>query len=208
MLGLLNLLEIVIISGHFCHSRHCFCLFQSPQVDSSSSRQAVGSSRDSLNLLTLSQRFKAHAAPGAPSTGVKSSPHCLPQGLLKPMPNGPAASGLSFLLHSRSQEEGDDIEHAECSICCEALKVKPTVQLDCSHVFHKICVQTWLDRNQTCPHCRAHTLMPDEYPTLGASSKHSRRRWSLTACAALWGSFVHHNGHYIMCFASASSFPT
>ncbi len=42
-----------------------------------------------------------------------------------------------------------------CIICLEDLNnAKEGVLLSCSHLFHKDCIQKWLDRNPTCPTCR------------------------------------------------------
>ena len=29
------------------------------------------------------------------------------------------------------------------------------VNLDCKHYFHRKCIKKWLDKNNTCPNCRA-----------------------------------------------------
>lgn len=44
-------------------------------------------------------------------------------------------------------------EEEDCSICQEKM-VAPIV-LECSHIFCEDCVTTWLDRERTCPLCRA-----------------------------------------------------
>lgn len=42
-----------------------------------------------------------------------------------------------------------------CIICWEAIKNKDTVvAATCGHVFHKICLEEWLMKSKTCPHCR------------------------------------------------------
>ena len=43
----------------------------------------------------------------------------------------------------------------ECSICQENMLVGNTVlKLACRHAYHAECVQTWLERHNTCPLCR------------------------------------------------------
>ncbi|KAK7595576.1 hypothetical protein V9T40_013401 [Parthenolecanium corni] len=41
----------------------------------------------------------------------------------------------------------------QCSICHDEFKTP--VLLECQHIFCEICVTKWLDREQTCPLCRA-----------------------------------------------------
>lgn len=54
--------------------------------------------------------------------------------------------------------------YGDCSVC-----LQPMVLSDdndnirrsiCDHVFHKICIENWLQYNTTCPICRA-ILIPD-----------------------------------------------
>ena len=48
----------------------------------------------------------------------------------------------------------DDI----CSICLENLKNKKCVILSCEHIYHKICIQKWLKKNDSCPNCRINII--------------------------------------------------
>ena len=42
----------------------------------------------------------------------------------------------------------------ECAICMTDAEVGETVRyLPCTHMFHKVCVDTWLMRSLTCPTC-------------------------------------------------------
>ena len=54
--------------------------------------------------------------------------------------------------------------HKECCICFDELKLEEKekgvtssclVLPLCSHVFHTVCVQTWLEQKNQCPFCRA-----------------------------------------------------
>ncbi|XP_055960707.1 RING-H2 finger protein ATL34-like [Mercurialis annua] len=49
-------------------------------------------------------------------------------------------------------EEDDDV----CPICLEELEDEDEcVVLPCSHMFHELCLQHWLNKNTLCPICRA-----------------------------------------------------
>ncbi|KAG8590994.1 hypothetical protein GDO81_007005 [Engystomops pustulosus] len=53
-----------------------------------------------------------------------------------------------------------------CIICHDELKQFPVHQLDCGHYFHKHCIKTWLHTQSTCPTCREHALLPEDFPVL------------------------------------------
>jgi hypothetical protein len=40
-----------------------------------------------------------------------------------------------------------------CSICLESLQ-NGIINTECNHTFHKICLEKWLNLNNTCPYCR------------------------------------------------------
>ncbi|KAH0574467.1 putative RING finger domain and U-box domain [Spironucleus salmonicida] len=52
----------------------------------------------------------------------------------------------------------------QCSICFEALSSNIS-QLTCSHIFHKNCIQPWINENSSCPICRC----PVSFNTLQVS---------------------------------------
>lgn len=64
------------------------------------------------------------------------------------------------------EEDGDEGEGEignQCTICLESLE--PTQQVRelsrCTHVFHSVCLDTWVDSGQvTCPLCRSMLLPP------------------------------------------------
>lgn len=41
----------------------------------------------------------------------------------------------------------------ECSICYEDLIIE-VVELECKHIYHKVCIDKWLQDHTTCPLCR------------------------------------------------------
>ena len=42
----------------------------------------------------------------------------------------------------------------ECPICLEDLNSNDSKVLVCKHSFHKLCIDTWLERKNICPLCR------------------------------------------------------
>lgn len=47
------------------------------------------------------------------------------------------------------------IEHTVCPICLDAYNSKDKVLiLKCSHLFHKKCLQKWIEKSINCPICR------------------------------------------------------
>ncbi|KAK1366386.1 E3 ubiquitin-protein ligase RHA1B [Heracleum sosnowskyi] len=57
----------------------------------------------------------------------------------------------------KSSDNRDD----QCAVCLYLVKAKQlTRELEnCSHVFHKECIDAWIDKNNvTCPLCRADLL--------------------------------------------------
>jgi len=58
-----------------------------------------------------------------------------------------------------------------CSICMEEFKINDkAMELPCHHLYHKDCVVTWLNTNNTCPVCRF------ELPTNNDRSKDNRNQ--------------------------------
>lgn len=54
------------------------------------------------------------------------------------------------MTNNQSRMLGD-----ECSICLRGILHDEERRTACNHVFHASCLQRWLDRNPTCPLCRA-----------------------------------------------------
>ncbi|GBN97148.1 hypothetical protein AVEN_162876-1 [Araneus ventricosus] len=43
---------------------------------------------------------------------------------------------------------------AECCVCLDTTRCRKMKPLRCSHSFHERCINSWLERNKTCPLCR------------------------------------------------------
>ncbi|XP_076017533.1 E3 ubiquitin-protein ligase TTC3 [Genypterus blacodes] len=53
-----------------------------------------------------------------------------------------------------------------CIICHEDMNPDEICVLECRHSFHKKCIKSWLKQQSTCPTCRDHALLPEEFPML------------------------------------------
>ena len=52
-----------------------------------------------------------------------------------------------------------ECEQERCSICLQVFEHEEQVkQLPCSHLYHPVCIDTWLGRNSHCPVCKHDTL--------------------------------------------------
>ena len=44
----------------------------------------------------------------------------------------------------------------ECPICLQNLKNKVVKYTVCKHIFHKSCLNKWLEKKSSCPSCRSY----------------------------------------------------
>ena len=61
------------------------------------------------------------------------------------------------LIESENLEDDINVEsnNNECSICLDDINNgEPTRVLDCNHIFHRDCVEKWINTYSTCPYCR------------------------------------------------------
>ncbi|XP_072369733.1 E3 ubiquitin-protein ligase DZIP3-like isoform X2 [Scyliorhinus torazame] len=57
-------------------------------------------------------------------------------------------------------------EQDPCVICHEELAIESMLILPCAHKFHSQCIGPWLHEQRTCPTCRLHVVLPQEFPGL------------------------------------------
>lgn len=57
----------------------------------------------------------------------------------------------------------DEEEEEPCVICHENLSPENLSVLPCAHKFHSQCIRPWLMQQGTCPTCRLHILLPEEF---------------------------------------------
>ncbi|XP_035522663.1 E3 ubiquitin-protein ligase TTC3 [Morone saxatilis] len=53
-----------------------------------------------------------------------------------------------------------------CIICHDDMSPDDICVLECRHGFHKECIRSWLKEQSTCPTCRDHALLPEDFPVL------------------------------------------
>nr|XP_055115968.1 E3 ubiquitin-protein ligase DZIP3 isoform X5 [Symphalangus syndactylus] len=58
----------------------------------------------------------------------------------------------------------EEEEEEPCVICHENLSPENLSVLPCAHKFHAQCIRPWLMQQGTCPTCRLHVLLPEEFP--------------------------------------------
>ncbi|XP_036403765.1 E3 ubiquitin-protein ligase RNF130 isoform X2 [Megalops cyprinoides] len=75
---------------------------------------------------------------------------------------GDAAKKAIGKLTTRTVKKGDKETHPDfnhCAVCIEGYQLNDVVRiLPCKHVFHKVCVDPWLNEHCTCPMCKLNIL--------------------------------------------------
>lgn len=75
---------------------------------------------------------------------------------------GDAAKKAISKLQVRTIKKGDketESDFDNCAVCIEGYKANDVVRiLPCRHVFHKHCVDPWLQDHRTCPMCKMNIL--------------------------------------------------
>ncbi|KAL3830084.1 hypothetical protein ACJIZ3_018886 [Penstemon smallii] len=103
-----------------------------------------------------------------------------------------SSSNLKLVRENLSLTTLGQIEHnlpencdTSCAVCLNKLKKKTQVWelRNCSHVFHKHCLEKWLayDNRLTCPLCRASLL------TLSAPAPPQQPSWAVERMLYLFG---------------------
>eukprot|EP00746_Dinoflagellata_sp_MGD_P154600 gnl/MRDRNA2_/MRDRNA2_84921_c0_seq2.p1 gnl/MRDRNA2_/MRDRNA2_84921_c0~~gnl/MRDRNA2_/MRDRNA2_84921_c0_seq2.p1 ORF type:complete len:299 (+),score=31.33 gnl/MRDRNA2_/MRDRNA2_84921_c0_seq2:98-898(+) len=118
----------------------------------------------------------------------------------------PAQSDFTFKpdydIFARS-EGNDSCSESTCAICCNELcKGDTCIRTSCNHVFHKECMDMWMDRKLECPLCRQkvqkHSLCITDCGTSVPSGTVSQE----ATCPAIRGSARelpnHHTGSSFM----------
>lgn len=61
-----------------------------------------------------------------------------------------------------------------CIICHEDMSAEDVSVLECRHSFHRQCIKSWLKEQSTCPTCREHALLPEDFPVLPGRHRKSQ----------------------------------
>ncbi|NXM55492.1 DZIP3 ligase, partial [Illadopsis cleaveri] len=102
------------------------------------------------------------AAPTPKNPSSKNPSH---QPNLQPWGNAGAVPKTKWKKQDNASSEDP------CSICHDELG-RDCCELECGHHFHRECIRTWLKQHSsTCPMCRVHALLPEDFPELPAWNK-------------------------------------
>ncbi|NXI76576.1 DZIP3 ligase, partial [Rhipidura dahli] len=101
------------------------------------------------------------AAP-APKTSSSKNP-------TQPNPQPWGNAGAAPKAKWKKQDNAASSEDP-CTICHDELS-RDCCELECGHHFHRECIRTWLKQHSTCPICRVHALLPEDFPELPAWNK-------------------------------------
>ncbi|XP_073929162.1 E3 ubiquitin-protein ligase DZIP3 isoform X4 [Castor canadensis] len=77
---------------------------------------------------------------------------------------GPHSSQGSATWEGANNLDDEEEEEEPCVICHENLSPENLSVLPCAHKFHSQCIRPWLMQQGTCPTCRLHVLLPEEFP--------------------------------------------
>lgn len=83
---------------------------------------------------------------------------------LIPRPLSCTTNAIKNQIQVKEYDSSGD-RNEECTVCLNIMEAKQLMRdlRNCSHVFHKECIDAWIDKNNvTCPLCRADLLYQNE----------------------------------------------
>ncbi|XP_048351643.1 E3 ubiquitin-protein ligase TTC3 isoform X2 [Sphaerodactylus townsendi] len=136
------------------------------KINSSPGNIEKPSSSSSGQSQNQSQKIKI-SRQNVPSTSNSRSDN----GNIKKKTLRPASTQLPWktdggIAKSKWKKSSDATDSDPCVICHEELSMEEFSVLDCGHRFHKLCIGPWIKEHSTCPTCRRHVLLPEDYPEL------------------------------------------
>ncbi|XP_066890798.1 E3 ubiquitin-protein ligase DZIP3 isoform X3 [Kogia breviceps] len=103
-----------------------------------------------------------------PNGNSASPSHTPPPQANAAQPSKPARRPLSSqgpaTWEGANNLDDEEEEEEPCVICHENLSPENLSVLPCAHKFHSQCIRPWLMQQGTCPTCRLHVLLPEEFP--------------------------------------------
>ncbi|XP_043748528.1 E3 ubiquitin-protein ligase DZIP3 isoform X3 [Cervus elaphus] len=138
-----------------------------------------GKSLSGLTFDEIVHKISQFIDPKRSQSQVKSAPngnrvspsHTAPQAdAAQPSEPTPRSLGSQGSVTQEGASHLDDEEEEPCVICHENLSPDNLSVLPCAHKFHAQCIRPWLMQQRTCPTCRLHVLLPEEFP--GHPSQH------------------------------------
>ncbi|XP_041808110.1 E3 ubiquitin-protein ligase TTC3 isoform X2 [Chelmon rostratus] len=82
-----------------------------------------------------------------------------------PPPVAPAPVWQMVGPHRATHSSALNVEDP-CIICHDDMSPDSMFVLECRHSFHEECIRPWLKEKRTCPTCRDHALLPEDFPVL------------------------------------------
>ncbi|XP_010226687.1 PREDICTED: E3 ubiquitin-protein ligase TTC3 [Tinamus guttatus] len=136
---------------------------------------SVGGAVKSVSPAALGQNgAQAVAAeqtvPSPPKARPKSAPSKNPY---PSRPNSQPWGNVGATSRSKWKKSDDLASDDDPCIICHEERGRDSCELECGHRFHRECVGTWLkEHSSTCPICRVHVLLPEDFPELSARNKY------------------------------------
>ncbi|PHU19330.1 NEP1-interacting protein 1 [Capsicum chinense] len=92
---------------------------------------------------------------GAVETAYEEVPNIFDTGGAKGLP-GHSVEKIAKVVISNDNNVDDTGERVSCSVCLQDFQLEETVRClpQCHHMFHLLCIDTWLLRHGSCPLCR------------------------------------------------------
>ncbi|KAL8036073.1 hypothetical protein ABFX02_12G136100 [Erythranthe guttata] len=106
------------------------------------------------NLLISSDSSSSSCCSSSSSTSSLSSSS---SDNLTRITNNLSLTTAGSIQHRLPAENREDVYSSSCAVCLNSLREKSQVWelRNCSHVFHKHCLEKWIAYESTCPLCRA-----------------------------------------------------
>ncbi|XP_053421192.1 E3 ubiquitin-protein ligase DZIP3 isoform X3 [Nycticebus coucang] len=138
-------------------------------------KDAHGKSLSGLTFDEIVYKISQFIEPKRPQSQGKSVPNgnCASPSHFPSQPNAtqppkpswrPLSSQGSATWEGGNSLEEEEEEEEPCVICHENLSPENLSVLPCAHKFHSQCIRPWLMQQGTCPTCRLHVLLPEEFP--------------------------------------------